>query len=514
MIRMDRRISPQRRRERRVQHLPFRSSAPSASLRYIVPFGGWNGPLVGGLGVAMGLGAGFLLIRLSPVEALVLFGLGALVIGTLAEPLVGLVGGLFLGLLRAYLQAEVPQVPAQIGHLFVLLAVASWAARGLLHRDLRLPSLGGVLLPLLGFVGAAWLSLWSAVDLGYGLPEFAKWIEILLILWIVAERATPRRLPWLVGGILLVGLFQAGIGLYQFGLRGEGPEHFLIAGTDFYRAYGTFEQPNPYAGYIGVTLALGLGVFLGQMQREDRRLSLVCLSLCLLVPLAAALLASWSRGAWIGFAAAAGAMAFAWPRRTRWGVLVVAALVVGVLVLYTAGLVPQAVLIRLTDFAEGLRLQDVRGVGINDANYAVVERLAHWQSALEMWRYHFWTGVGLGCYEPAYPRFALINWPIALGHAHNIYLNLLAETGLLGLLAYLTFWGAVFWQTWRVTRTATGLSRGLALGLLGAWTHLSVHHLFDNLYVNNAHLLVGLLLGLLAVTQSPNHPVTKSPNDQ
>ncbi|HHS97985.1 MAG TPA: O-antigen ligase domain-containing protein [Chloroflexi bacterium] len=463
----------------------------------------------------MGLGAGLLLIRLSPVEALVLFGLGALVIGTLAEPLVGLVGGLFLGLLRAYLQAEVPQVPAQIGHLFVLLAVASWAARGLLRRDLRLPPSRGVLLPLMGFIGAAWLSLWNAVDLGYGLPEFAKWIEVLLALWVVADRATPRRLPWLVAGIFLVGLFQAGVGLYQFGLRGEGPEHFLIAGTDFYRAYGTFEQPNPYAGYIGMTLALALGVFLGQWGERDKgtgRPPFVLLALCPLLPLAAALLASWSRGAWLGFAAAMGAIAFAWPRRARWGVLVAAVLVVGALALHLAGLVPPALISRLTDFAADLRLQDVRGVGINDANYAVVERLAHWQSALEMWRSHFWTGVGLGCYEPAYPRFALINWPNALGHAHNIYLNLLAETGILGLVAYLAFWGAVFWQTWRATRTTVGLPRGLALGLLGAWTHLSVHHFFDNLYVNNAHLLVGLLLGLL-ITRSPSHPVIQSPSN-
>jgi hypothetical protein len=40
--------------------------------------------------------------------------------------------------------------------------------------------------------------------------------------------------------------------------------------------------------------------------------------------------------------------------------------------------------------------------------------------------------------------------------------------------------------------------RGVAIGLLGAWTHLSVHHLLDNLYVNNVHLHVGVLLGILA----------------
>jgi O-antigen ligase len=145
-----------------------------------------------------------------------------------------------------------------------------------------------------------------------------------------------------------------------------------------------------------------------------------------------------------------------------------------------------------------VRLEDVRGVPINDANYAVIERLAHWQSALQMVRYHFWTGVGLGCYEPAYAAFALINWPIALGHAHNIYLNLAAETGLIGLLAYGALWAVIVWRTWRVIRRARGFPRGVAIGLLGAWTHLSAHHMLDNLYVNNVHLHIGVMLGLLA----------------
>jgi hypothetical protein len=45
------------------------------------------------------------------------------------------------------------------------------------------------------------------------------------------------------------------------------------------------------------------------------------------------------------------------------------------------------------------------------------------------------------------------------------------------------------------------------LGLLGAWTHLSVHQLVDNLYVNNIPLTVGALLGLLAILAQPAEPV-------
>ncbi len=467
-------------------------------------------PLLEGTGLLLALAAGWLLARLSLPTAVGLLGLAALAAGTVAEPLMGVVTGLFLGLLRAYLQRAVPQVPAQVGHLFVALALAAHWARGMLYRRLPLPvgrahPASPLFLPVTAFLGVATLSLWNAEGpfLDIGAPELVKWAEVGLVLWLVAERATRRSLPALLAGILAVGVFQAGVGLYQSTLWGEAPESFLIPGTPFYRAFGTFEQPNPYGGMIGMTMALMVGVLgVGVVEWAGHPGKCPAHGVILLggsALMGGALVASWSRGAWIGFAAALAVMALALPRKARWGLALAAGLAVLFLALYTAGGLPQRIVARLTEFTADLRFQDVRGLGINDANYAVIERLAHWQSALEMWRTHFWTGVGIGGYEPAYPQFALINWPLALGHAHNIYLNMLAETGLVGLMAYLLLWGWVFWQTWRATRRTTGLARGVAVGLLGAWTQLTVHHLFDNLYVNNVHLLVGLLLGLLAV---------------
>jgi O-antigen ligase len=470
----------------------------------------WNGPLNRLLALTLALLTALLLIRLPPLLGLVLVIGVAVVVGTLIEPLVGLAVGLFVGPLKAYVNAEVPQLPPQIGHAFVALGLVAWLAHGLARRELRIRP-APVLVALLGFVGAALLSLWDAVDLvGYGVPELIKWAEMALLVIVVAERLSDDRLPWLVGALLLVGLFQAGVGIWQFGLRGDGPSHFAIAsalGGDFYRAYGTFEQPNPYAGYLGLTLSLALGASWGTLtswwrRRGDEGAVRLLPRLLIYASAAGAMLAalgmSWSRGAWLGFAAALVAMTAALPRQTRWGLLLVAALVVGGVGLYVAGLLPEAIAARLTGFVQDVRLEDVRGVPINDANYAVIERLAHWQSALQMVRYHFWTGVGLGCYEPAYAAFALINWPIALGHAHNIYLNLAAETGLIGLLAYGALWAVIVWRTWRVIRRARGFPRGVAIGLLGAWTHLSAHHMLDNLYVNNVHLHIGVMLGLLA----------------
>ncbi|HEY4691614.1 MAG TPA: O-antigen ligase family protein, partial [Anaerolineae bacterium] len=119
------------------------------------------------------------------------------------------------------------------------------------------------------------------------------------------------------------------------------------------------------------------------------------------------------------------------------------------------------------------------------------------QAAVYMIEAHPWTGVGFSNYPPVYEQYRLLNWPMPLGHAHNIYLNVAAETGLPGLAAYLILWIAVFGLTVRTLKAQSGVGRGLALGLLGAWVHLSVHHLFDNLYVDNVHLNIGAMLGLL-----------------
>ncbi len=472
----------------------------------------WNSPLF--YAVLLGVTGlyGLALARLSLLNAFLLVFFSLVGVGALVEPLIGLLATLFLGLLWAWLRAELPAVPPLIAMPVLALTLAAWLARGAARRDIRLRT-PPLLFPLLLFIGAAAVSLWDAVELQvYGIPELLKWLQILALFWLVVDRVDERRLAWLVGGLLFIGAFQAILGLWQFGLRGGGPAHYAILGGRFFRAYGTFEQPNPYAGFLGLIFALGVGIlgngYIGKLGigRLGTTLPLYhFINLPITILIGAALTASWSRGAWLGAAAAGLVMLAALPRRVWLGGGLLALVLVGTLGLDVVGLLPASVSARLTGFTEYIHFQDARGVGINEANYAVIERLAHWQAGLDMWRANYWNGVGFGDYEPAYPDYRLLNWPIALGHAHNYYLNVAAETGVIGLAAYLLLWGAVFWQTWRATRRLDGWQRGLAIGLLGAFTHLSVHQLFDNLYVNNVHLFIGVMLGMVAVLhQIPN----------
>jgi O-antigen ligase len=112
---------------------------------------------------------------------------------------------------------------------------------------------------------------------------------------------------------------------------------------------------------------------------------------------------------------------------------------------------------------------------------------------------HPLLGVGVGNYVPTYPSYALPGWKDPLGHAHNYYLHVAAETGIAGLAVYVLLIAACFWQGWSATRLLTGPAQGVALGVLGVLGAFAVHSLFDNLYVHGMNMHVAMLLGLLAV---------------
>ncbi len=440
-----------------------------------------------------------------------LLALAAVVLLTLIDPLVGLAATLVLAPFGAFENRVLGPGPLDSGQLLLLFTVGAWLASGVRRQALRLPraALHPYLIP---FLGVAMVSLLAAPAIAAGWRELLKWVEIALLMSLAVDlldrspllaARLPATSPWrgrlLLGLLLLAGLSQALGGIWQAVLRGTGPEHFLVGGR-FYRPYGTFDQPNPYGGFVGMNACLAWGALLGLARCRAWRTWPDRLWLLSLLAVAgtttAALVLSWSRGAWLGFAGGVAVILLFWPRR-RWigGAVLAAGLVVGGVAL-AAGLVPAGVRDRLTSITAEFRLGDVRGVDINDENYAVLERLAHWQAAIAMADDHPWLGVGFGNYEAAYADYALINWPFPLGHAHNYYLNLLAEVGLVGIIAYLVFWGAVVCQSLRLLRRLEDPARGIALGALGVWAALTVHHLVDKLYVNNVYIYLGVLLGL------------------
>ena len=360
-------------------------------------------------------------------------------------PLDVLVAGLVLSALRPLLQAR--------------RAIAESGARGWIaaaQRELGAAwrtRRGAVVLfaGLAAYLGVVGLSLAVATDRVATIKEIIKWGEVLAV---VAAGAALLRRPGevrvVVWAMVGAGLAEALIGYVQWAISANAAQ--LAEGG---RVFGTFGQPNPYAGYLNLSLPLALAlVFFGRDARER----LLAAGSAVLLLGAEAL--SASRGGLIGLAAALVVIAAVGLRRERIAAALVAVgVLVAALALFTT-LIPA----RLTHLVlHPLRLDNISpNAAVTSANFSTMQRLAYWIAGLRMFAAHPILGVGAGNYNAAYARYAtnLADWPEPLGHAHNYYINAAAETGLLGLAAFVVFAAGVVLVAWRASHLAAGRVRG------------------------------------------------------
>ena len=463
---------------------------------------GWE--LALGLPVAIGLALAIALLPLTWTALLVLGSVVLLLV--LVQPRLGLALVIVAVPFGTVQQVRLGVMNVGLTEALLALTVGSWLMHLAIRREVvpQRVTWPALFWPLAVFVGVLFLSSLVTWSLQHSVKELLKWLEVLLVYLLAALGVDDRWARALVLTAVITGGLAALQGVYQFLFR-VGPEGFILFDR-FMRAYGTFEQPNPYGGYLGLTLPVALGLVvvaalgLGRWSRGWRWFTLAMAGVCAAVMLAA-LVMSWSRGAWLGFGAAVVGMAVALVVKSgRVAVLGVILVALVAYVLLAGGLarIPPSLVQRFSDFVPYLGVSDVRGVEVTDANFAVIERVAHWQAAWKMWTDHPWLGVGVGNYEPVYTRYALPQWQLPLGHAHNYYLNIAAETGIVGLGAYLSLWGVALLQTWRLVRRGSGWELGVAIGVLGVVIHLSVHNFVDNLYVHGMYLHLAILLGLAA----------------
>ena len=410
---------------------------------------------------------------------------------------------------------EITLGPVNVGGAELLLAVlvGTWLAQSAARRRIVVPR-ASLMVPLAVFLGAQLLSVLAATSLELSAKEIVKWVEVMIIYGLLAQEADDRLARWTVWAIFAAASAEAALGIYQF-LARLGPEGFVLFGR-FMRSYGHFAQPNPFAGYLGLCFPLALALSLDALPRLSKALRGGAAELAALLPMGAAvvtgtaMVTSWSRGAWVGLVASTATVVLLRSRRALLLGLAAGACLVLALAMGGARLVPAALTQRTADLIPLASGVDLAHVEVNDANWAVLERMAHWQAAAGMFNDRPWLGVGIGNYPVAYGRYAVGRWRDPLGHAHNYYLNIAAEAGLVGFVAYLLLVTACLVEAWRVIRRTRGSGwwNAVALGVLGILVHLNVHNLFDNLYVHSMNVQLGLALGLLALADRYGQPGT------
>ncbi|MFE5300085.1 O-antigen ligase family protein [Streptomyces sp. NPDC056632] len=341
-------------------------------------------------------------------------------------------------------------------------------------------------LPVLGVCLAAITSN----DPGASLPGVARYVQIFVlvpaaVLLSVRDRRDFAVVAWALVGL---GLLQGAVGVVQY-LTGTGASY---QGEDV-RAVGTFGATDVMgmATVVAYGLVIATGLALGGTAGRTRTVALACAG-ALFVPL----VLSFSRGAWIAtILTCALQLLLSGLRRAGRVALVAAAL--GVVLVGGLGIGSDMVKERVTSITQVTAAPD----------QSVTDRYTLWAAAGRMWRGEPLTGVGL----KGFPAYRDSNASLALSSGsdtagagaafarqpllspHNMYLLVLSEQGLVGLLALAGGWAALLVAAVRRRRLGADCAL-VAIGLL-TW------QLVDFFYADiggPSTVLMSVVLGLAA----------------
>jgi len=255
--------------------------------------------------------------------------------------------------------------------------------------------------------------------------------------------------------------------------------------------FGPYVNRNHFAGFAELVLPLALvPLVLGRVRRE--RWPVV--GLFAVLPIGALFLSA-SRGGIVSFGAELGVLALVMIlRRTmakQW--------FAGVAVLLVAMLL-------VSWLGVGQILQRLSSVQLLEVTAG--KRSSMRRDTWQIFLHHPVTGTGLGTLQIVYPRYESLYDGKIVNHAHNDYLEALAETGILGGFCCAWFLGVLFSESLKRLRQLNNSFAGtLQLSGLVACSGFLVHSLVDfNLHIPSNALLFFLMAHLATSEIQPLAP--------
>lgn len=281
------------------------------------------------------------------------------------------------------------------------------------------------------------LSLSSAKDVTLGIFELIRIIIAFTIFIYIANYVDSEKKLNMTLGLLLYGaavqigiglcqwIFERDLGLEFFGEMGLPPDTW--AEGSIIRVGGLQGHPNAFATYLTMTLPFCL-FFLESAQRKTTRVA----SFVLFCSGCIVLLATKSRGAWLGFGVSALCAFILFIFRAkrvhirRFGVITVV-----IISLLVGGIISKDV---------------IKKRFFNDDKGSVASRVPMMIDALEVIKNNPFIGIGLNNYSLVISKYDItgIHKEWVAMPVHNLFLLIAAETGIISLLVFIFFWAIIF----------------------------------------------------------------------
>jgi len=317
---------------------------------------------------------------------------------------------------------------------------------------------------------------------------------------VVNNLKTKRQLGRMAMTIIGVGFIISLVGILQH-LSGTG-KIYWFRDASYSNFFGTYVNRNHFAGYVGLALGLALGYFL-TLERQPARIGFPGISEYgpqrseevgpkrvllgfLIVIMMGAILLSASRGGVVSVMVALALYSFLLgirrgPRKKGRAVPIILSFVLALVVWVGKG--PS--LSRLSTLFEPSIIENTRPV--------------IWRDTMGLVGHFPILGTGLGTFRHIYPAYQTVSFPRLFNHAHNDYVELVAEMGLAGFLLAIGALGfTLAWSIRRWFRRRDPYAVGLALGAFTAVAAFLVHSLVDfNFHIPANAMAFSAVLGIL-----------------
>lgn len=312
--------------------------------------------------------------------------------------------------------------------------------------------------------------------------EFFKSLSYCIILLVVINNIQKKiQIQKIITTLIVVGFIVSFFGIIQE-LTWNGKIFWLIPLTHGGRAFGPYVNASAFAGYIGMLIPLTIG-YLFSLNRKYSLSFKSFLILAILVMFAAVFL-SLSQGGIVSLLLSLVFMGFLLVRMKSAKIEKQLHFVFVVLML-----------IGLAWFGSS-RIGD-RFSLLNDSSWKT--RVWAWKGTIGIIKDYPLLGAGLGTFAHIFPKYRLPQIKSFFNYAHNDYLQLLSEGGLLAFIVISIFLFFFFRKTIRLlfSRRDTW-AINLAIGGLASLFSIFIFSFSDfNLHIPANAVLLCIIIGLI-----------------
>ncbi|MCA9387579.1 MAG: O-antigen ligase family protein [Candidatus Andersenbacteria bacterium] len=443
----------------------------------------------------------------------------AILITTLYSPKIGVFVVAFLLPFEHIGSLDLGGTTVRASQIVFLAVFVGWLLALLFKRvAMRLDHV--VYVPMLVFLAIVSLSLIQAENLTRGVTVLVFTVFVMLLPVVLPSVLTTKKDVWtIVVLILLSGGLVSLFGLYQFAgdVVGLPPEvtgllpQYTKDIFGFPRVHATAAEPLYLANYLLIPIALSLVYFLFR-RRTRGELPVSSVRAFLFLSLTGlTLVLTLSRGGYLAFAAVLVLVFLVWLLdgiKTR---RLLALCVVGLVAV--AGAYGALLFTGKQENLDAFVSQATEFTG----GAGVVERVDTYEQAGTLILDHPWLGVGIGNFGPAVASSSWVQPNDGWAIVNNEYLELFAEVGVFGLLAFLVLIGVLVVSGVRsaihgLVRTREQedgfLSLTLFAFLAALFGILVQYNTFSTLFVLHIWFVVGMIVVIQRILQDAHTPTS------